>query len=1615
MAAPLTDSRPFASPVQYSAHEDLPATEVPRTDSFVGLPPIRRTSTFGPLGDKNGQSDDGESADADSYRAGVQDVIPPVPAIPSGMMQSAKGQHDSAQYSQVSHQQSQGPAAQYNPHEGHLVNGQKGYHLPNGAYPPAPGRNGAPVQFPGIPVSQFSQYNMNMQGRNGFPSPTGLPGIQTGMQSSSAQPAVRPGAASPPSAGGNPIHRFPPQGQWKLEESQLSEPLNTSRKTQTPPAQQTGYYAGDKETESLVPVGGPSQLPQRNPRNNSQPPVAAQRFPGLFPAGSSNQSPVHQDHIQMAPAAQQAQQHRRDSMGVSRSPTRDLEDDNKRQQSLLTQIGGKIMPTRARPDSISKDGFQADEVSVSETSIITEDEPERKHKRASFFGMGNSGNTGAQSQPGHVDTAPQQFQNSGPGEKKKTFFGASGLAKQMTGMGGGKTDNASGGSDTNSNPGSGAKKRLSEFRSIFKSGPKDDAQPNKTERPTSGRPSMQSSIRPSTEDQGFHTGQTQPNAQLGMMAPPPINRGRSSTQGSVQGTPMGLPPNMGQLRPQHTGDGPEKRAPNGALASAGGFLGNLLGNKPGSSAKDPTNPQISQMGQPGYGPMSMGGQQPQRGQFAPSSYQHPQQMGPHGQPNYPPGQLQALNNRMRQMSNPGVPQQHLSPGQPSGPPQQKLQDQTRALNHDARGALDPNRITPTGEHQRILAAPANDDSPRSSQEFLRVNRKPVGSGSSRLASGSMIAPPAATSSQPPSKSEVEPSRTPEPSNEFGGDGQRPSEIYQSHQSSHLGASTQAGHIRQPSLPTPSQSPAPPPGSPGANRISAQSGQSSLSPYVQQQGFNDAAQIGQPKTVSGTNGGSMPFQPFPGQQVPGMQGPPGHAGPGQQPPLQGPGRLSPQPTQPWGFTRTATQPPMGPASSGQHQQMYPGQAGGAAGSVQEQKGTMSKLFGAGRKRNSTSPQPPIGGFPMQTKEKESTSSKLLGAFKRSSKQQDSSKMQQPVLPQAQRISGRAEAPDQPIQPAQPVQANQIGQPGQHSGQPDQSSQAMPLYMTPARRGQSPAPGPMPQGSLGASGQPPRASPGLAQPAQFNRGQASPPMPGDRGQLPSQTTRVGHGQISPAVLPMMQSNRSQAQAPRSEPQYAAVPIPRGYEAVHGYGVPNMLAHSPYFVGRGSPPQHFGTQFQPLVPQYSGASQQFQPVMPQHTGSSQHVQQMVPQPTGNNPADPQRPSPTPSQQTQSAPGQPQNQIPPHSGVAANSEQGNQLLRVDDHAPPQQFMTRQGGSPDSHQQVPAAQESSARNSPQPAPGGDAFLSPPSHENLQQRPSAQDQIVAPVTRNDDAQAPRTQPQQILTSMGQLEMPRNASPQNQPLPDSATTFSPVNAATGRLSDPPLPPVTSIYNGDQQSVHNASHTPSPPMGAQSAGRFGLHHMTSSQSVAEDARHQSYGRDVDPHRHFNVSPEPPRSFSVPAQQLSNPNLIVNVNKANSHSSDRDDLYDATPRNSHPSQPQQVPMQEPVLQHPDEPARHDGYGAAMAGGAVAGVFAGDVTSSTISRTSSIQAEPSQLVAPAQAAPMEPEEKILVDQPVELAAVNDDDDGMPMMSATSYPGQEWNPYGAGEFGDFD
>ncbi|KAK9772193.1 hypothetical protein SCAR479_11202 [Seiridium cardinale] len=1687
MTATVMASRPVASPLQYSQQDDGPA-EAPRVNSFVGLPPIRRTSTFGLLGGKNGQSDDSECND--SPIAHSEDDIPPVPAIPSGMdHQTSNGYHMASQprYSQTPppQQPTYPQQALQNTPQAHSGNWQNGYHPPaeedangflhnrgtdqgNGVAPqqsgfapgppsaqqPTTGRGGP---GPGVPLSQF-----NVQAQNGSLPPSGQPYGQQGM---------RPGMTSPPAAG-NPIHRFPPQGQWKLEESHLSEPLNTSRKTQSPPSQQPGYYAEDKETESPAPGGPSSQPPQRSTRNNGLPPVSAQRFPGLFPAGSSNQSPVQQDQIQITPAAQHAQQQRRDSMGASRILTDDLEDPRRQSQSgLLNQIGGKFLPHRGRSDSVSKDGptVQADEVSVSETSILTDEPREKKHKRISFFGIGNPSNDSDPPPPSdQADQPMQQEQQFGPLEKKKTFFGAGALAKQMTnlGGGGGKADNSSVNNDVNASHGAGPKKRLSELKGMFKGGQKDDHHPVKPEVPQPNRPSMQGPIQPPTRSSNGHQGplpgHPQQFGQSGMMAPPPVNRGRSSTQGSVQGPPMGLPPNMGQLRPQHTGDGKERKA------STGGFLGSLFGNRPGSSTKDSKPPQTQQM-QPGMPSVQ---QQPRPGQMLPPGQTLPQRMIYPGQPGFPqgqPGQTTSFQGQpgpqgqhpalmqmgqhpgmpgpqgsqgyvqqarqpglaqptaipgpggamaaMRQPSQPNIPIQ----GQPGIPPQQASQNSLKPEGHQYKGALGSNPVTPSGEHERTLAAPTDDFSPRSSQDHLSVggssllprvlpNRKPVGSGPSRTASGNIV-----TIQQEGLDSQS--SRTPEPPNEFGGDGQQgPAAISSIHQSPRPGVPSSAEHIRHPSLPTPSHSPAPGAGSPETQgRLSSQFNQPQASPLSQQQAFNEAPRPLQSGPVSNREGVPSPMRLPSGQVVWGPQGQPGQpgqAGRGQPTPLPGSGPQQGQPLQPWGFTRTATQPQNLSGPAGQQQPAQHGQGRGTPGPVPDQKGTMSKLFsGVGKRRDSTSPQPPVTNQAVQSKEKESTSSKLFGAFKRT-KQQD-----QPHVQQQQQQQRPVQG--QQMHPPMMQGAVMQGARGQMPSQPAQPGQVIPPRAMQAGRGPSMLGASPSQGPFGGPGQQQGPSPGAQPP---------PQMQGDRGQLPLPSqTRVGHGQISPTVMPMMQPNRSQTGVQRHEPQYASVPIPRGYEAVHGYGVPNMVAHSPYNVGRGSPPQQFGPQFQPIVPQYTGTSQQFQPLLPQHTGASQHIQQMVPQHTDATQADPRLPSPAFSQMAQSQYVQSQGQVLPQCSTPTNITRGpyhqeprsqGQLphLRSQDPgspAPQQQSITAQ--PPASQSPITPAQhhQTDARSSPHPQPGQETFLSTPSA-----RDSEQDFPIQ--TPNGNLQVAPTQPQHSITAVEQpsrrSESLHTDSPQNQPLPDSAATFPPVNVAAGKLAHPPLPPTASSdYIHSQQPVGNISHTPSPPVGIPNAGHPSVRHVVSSSSIVDEPRGNSLTPDVAPPGAFSVSPEPPGSRPPPVYQQSIPNLDVNISKANSHTPDHEDLYDATPRNTDAPRPQQVPIQNAAIQHDNEIGRGDHQGAAIAGGAAAGVAAGAIAYGGISRTSSYQVETPQQTGPAQTTPMEPEEKILVDQPVELAAVNDDGNDLPMMSATSYPGQEWNPYGAGEFGDWE
>lgn len=205
--------------------------------------------------------------------------------------------------------------------------------------------------------------------------------------------------------------------------------------------------------------------------------------------------------------------------------------------------------------------------------------------------------------------------------------------------------------------------------------------------------------------------------------------------------------------------------------------------------------------------------------------------------------------------------------------------------------------------------------------------------------------------------------------------------------------------------------------------------------------------------------------------------------------------------------------------------------------------------------------------------------------------------------------------------------------------------------------------------------------------------------------------------------------------------------------------------------------------------------------------------------------------------------------------------------------------------------------------------------------------------------------------------------------------------------------------------------------------------------------SFGPDKPADRTLTVSPEPPGPRHGPIHQVSEQNLSVSVERANGHVRyGSEDIYDATPRlNS--STPRQGLGEDQAHENTKYAGSEKGRivtngagaGLGLGLGVVADAPAPVVTEDNMSFLDGPDdSEPDESTAgleeadtskeaavspPRRAAAMntEPEEKILVDQPVELAAVNDDDDGMPMMTATSYPGQEWNPYGAGEFGDWE
>ncbi|KAI3327319.1 hypothetical protein HD806DRAFT_389389 [Xylariaceae sp. AK1471] len=1258
-------------------------------------------------------------------------------------------------------------------------------------------------------------------------------------------------------------------------------------------------------------------------------------------------------------------------------------------------------------------------------------------------------------------TAVQQGPSDGQPEKKKNFFASvTGIShhsqpKPKSNLGLARTSTFDESDQVSlQNPGDNVpvKKRLSELKGMIKGvgnakeGAKDD-QPVKVETIYESRQSMQGPPRNNPALTAIQGAQRQagpfgPHAQPGQFGP----QGQPNPYG-LQAPTQAHPSQMGQpvmMSPapfngigRAATAGPQsghiqqvKSEESGKKGSAGGFLGGLF-NKQANKTKEiksqspqqrppssqrPTQPPSMQ---PSHLPFSAGQMHLPGQHIGPHPMfagQPPFQRGPPGQspsptlfqdPTQPPPSLQTAQvvtiRRPSEITVSTQGTQQPSNQRPNMPSPQGSQGTFKQHPGSSPLGQRSSQMGPQNDGSIVASQTSPQLSDKSSREKLTIgapstitrispNRKPVGSANFK-GDGPFMTSAISPSVVRPERSTASPS--PRPSEQQ----RAPSQLSQARQSPQLASFGVSTDMRQPSLPSPVPS-----------LVPSQSNHSS-SPRLQGDQFaRDSSEQG---LGVFPNGISQP-------------GPMNVSGPGGAPNalVWGPNGFRPAaPALAPPSAAARIQPPLAPSSP--------------VPSMDQSK--LSKFFGAyDGGKPAAQPQP-------QANKEKSAASKFLGAFKRSSKHNEAPQPQQ-------RPQTSPQIPQSAIRP---------GVPG------------------PVDSGAMPNPGSIPVSSGASVGQslgPVQPGQGRGQvPVQVARQQTQASR-GQPGQIPPQIitmqVQAGRGQISPGMIPGTgraqpppmfagarplppQMQHPGAAGPRgNEPKYDQVPIPRGYEAVHGYGPGGMLAPSPYNAGRpGLPPMQYA-QYPPTM-QSGFPPRQWDPrVMPPSQASL---------PLGATPSNPQ---PASQGLPNNIPYQGPLQHPQLQGLTQNPSPNTQNL----HLSPSQIQL----SPQQFPQSQSAQESRQLS----APGQGQIPT-------QRAPSVQlQQTQSHGQGSQQGSSPASQAQSNVNWKGTPEKTQSPASVRQPNPPASNSVPQASVQAAPVSGSPA----SNGTPPPQSQHIAATVPSqPPQLVQanparqpspanqimkaptqvpvvsSQGQYDVQsprstaptggflrspdatRLTSRMSVSRQSiKSASPSTEKLADRTMSVSPEPPGPRHVPLHQVSEQNLSVNVERANSHAREgSEDIYDATPRLNNSKFQGEDEAHENTKYAGSEKSRVVTNGAAVAAGAAAGAGAGAGASSgsgsgsgTVTEDNmsfldgpddsepddSHAAEESKgedlTISPPQRTAtmnMEPEEKILVDEPVELAAVNDDDDGLPMMTATSYPGQEWNPYGAGEFGDWE
>ncbi|OLN86042.1 hypothetical protein CCHL11_05203 [Colletotrichum chlorophyti] len=422
---------------------------------------------------------------------------------------------------------------------------------------------------------------------------------------------------------------------------------------------------------------------------------------------------------------------------------------------------------------------------------------------------------------------------------------------------------------------------------------------------------------------------------------------------------------------------------------------------------------------------------------------------------------------------------------------------------------------------------------------------------------------------------------------------------------------------------------------------------------------------------------------------------------------------------------------------------------------------------------------------------------------------------------------------------------------------------------------------------------------------------------------------------------------------EPQYDQVPIPRGYAAVHGEG---GVAPSPYNIGRPSPPTQYPPHQIPLIQQPWS--------QPTGTQMTHHSEASMYNPQGAKAQGQQQAAHGDIQSV--APSDADRRISTVSYLSNNSQTSH-------GAQPGFSVTSTGvlGSPQHH--YPQRQD-------------------PEELRLVSDGNGQDATSHPQFGQQNVTTP---PQQQGFTPSNTTNPRFAPPQGQQVLDEECHG---------------PRVANVSKNKSNTGDAIQRTPN--------ARISLLPQAQGPAVDSASISGSNSRSVSPGTQTpadrNITPEP-LAASVSAE----PRPVTNTKQTNRET--RDDIYDSTPRLPSGSSPAPVkPIIETrtgqstvSLSSADEASQTTSHANGNANGS---------NSTMITRGKSTRAELEDTEDERKRTIRQEaqEEKILVDPYEELQSGGlkfrkDDDPEAPQMSATSYPGQEWNPYVAGGYEDWD